>query len=115
MTLNLHRAGSQRKRAFAMLEYVMLVIILAAGLFTFRAYIQRSVQGQYRKAGESFGFARQYNPGASRECAFEGTTNTWYSQECFNNKVNCKTQTAETYDACVDAAKAACTLGCTSK
>ena len=78
MISNLRRANKMgRPRAFAMLEYVMLIIILAAALFTFRTYLQRAFQGQYRKAGESFGFLRQYNPGSSIDCAFDPETNSW--------------------------------------
>ena len=101
----------------------MLVIILAAALFTFRGYIQRALQGQYRKAGESFGFLRQYNPGASTDCAFDtwssnatGTpreVNAWYSQACFNNKsVRCNLNAQ--YDDCLGDVRLSCQQGCAS-
>jgi hypothetical protein len=91
----------------------MMVIILAAGLYTFRTYIQRGFQGQYRKAGESFGFTRQYNPGASRDCVMDTQT---YEKGCFNNKVlglRCGQKApGNEYDTCIEAAKTACKTGC---
>ena len=95
-----------------MLEYVILTTILLAGLYTIQHYIQRGYQGQMRKTGEPFGFTRQFNPGASRDCAYDSDLNLSYSTECFNNTVNCKTQTADTYQNCMDAAKTACGNGC---
>ena len=106
-------ASSKRRRAFATLEYVMLIIILAAGLYTFRNYIQRGFQGQYRRAGESFGFLRQYNPSASRDCA--SNNGTWYEQGCFNNQLlvlGCGRKAQADYDGCLQSARSACTAGC---
>lgn len=111
MTLNSCRAN-KRRRAFAMLEYVMLIIILLAGLFVGRSYVQRAFQGQYRKAGESFGYLRQYDPGASLDCTYDGI---WYSQACFNNKIlqkNCTHPETGTYDDCAWTVKVECKLGC---
>ena len=121
MMSNSFLVSSERRRAFATLEYVMLVIILAAGLYTFRNYIQRGFQGQYRRAGESFGFLRQYNPSASRDCT--SNNGTWYEQGCFNNQVvslRCgqkspsvvNGQTGSPYDDCINQARSACTAGC---
>ncbi len=73
-------------RAFATLEYVMLIIIIMAGLITFQVYIKRGMQGQYRKTGEGFGLLRQYNTGATKDCAYDPNIRIWYSQACLNNK-----------------------------
>ena len=77
------------KRAFAVIEYVMLITIVCAALIAFRVYIQRSLQGQYRKAGESAGLLRQYDPGATIDCVHEvgESYEITYSRACFNNKV----------------------------
>lgn len=83
----------------------MLFIITAAGLFIFKDYIQRGLQGQHRKAGESFGYTRQYNPGASTDCAYSSVAG-WYSQACYNNKIlSCRKSTSET---CSDEIKVKC-------
>jgi hypothetical protein len=131
MISSLHPVNDPR-RGFAVLEYVMLVLILAAGLYTFRSYIQRGFQGQYRRTGESFGFTRQYNPGASRECIIDTVT---YEKGCFENQVlkdwtkdgkvykGCRQAPATCialppaecvtyYDMCIEAAQKACTTGC---
>ena len=109
---------NKQRRAFAVLEYVMLVLILLMGLVGFRIYIERGFQGQFRKAGESFGFLRQYNPGASRDCAFEPSLGIWYETGCFNNEIirrRCKEEAAgPAYDLCIDDSKKACRMGCTS-
>ena len=116
------RPVNNGRRAFAVLEYVMMIIILAAGLYAFRNYIQRGFQGQYRKTGESFGFTRQYNPGASRDCAFDTDLKIWYEQGCFNNQIislgcarKSSTSTSSAlseYDTCMNQARTACTAGC---
>lgn len=109
---------TEQRRAFAVLEYVMLVLIIAAGLVGFRVYIERGFQGQHRKAGESFGFLRQYNPGASRDCSFDPVLGIWYEMGCFNNEIlrrACKREApGAPYDRCINDSKRACTTGCTS-
>jgi hypothetical protein len=117
MTLNLCRANKNRLHAFAVLEYVILITIVCAALFSFRGYIQRGLQGQYRKAGETFGFLRQYNPDATIDCAFDPDLNVWYSQACFNNRgqATAGRRTTREVVAADDAAKLACQLGCTPK
>jgi hypothetical protein len=118
MILNLFLAGNKGKkgsRAFAMLEYVMLLLILAIALVSFRGYLQRAFQGQYRKVGESFGFLRQYNPRNSLDCVFEPATGVWYSSACFNNKIladKCAYLSADDYKKCVYTAKIQCRTGC---
>jgi hypothetical protein len=102
----------------------MLIIILAGAFFSFRTYIQRGFQGQYRKAGESFGFSRQYAPGASRECLYDGPNSNqaplvtfWYSAECFKNQVwkqKCETLKPETRNTCIQNVKTACKMGCSA-
>jgi hypothetical protein len=103
--------GLKRKKAFAVLEYVVLIIIVLALVFGFRSYIQRGLQGQYRKVSETFGFLRQYNPEATIECAYDDQLNVWYAQACYNNKVlPCKS--SADYRSCVNGVKTGCQAGC---
>ena len=81
------KLSNKNQSAFTILEYALLLIILMAGLFTMRPYVQHAMQGQYRKAGEGFAFTRQYNPGASADCAYDDKLKIWYAQACFNNKI----------------------------
>ncbi len=121
MILNLFLAsnkGKKKCRAFAMLEYVMLLLILAIALVSFRGYIQRALQGQYRKTGESFGFLRQYNPRNSLDCVFDPGVGVWYSSACFNNKIladKCAYLSANDYKNCVFTAKVQCRAGCSTE
>ena len=46
----------------AMLEYVMVIVIVIVALVAFSRYMQQAMQGQYKKAGETFAFGRQYTP-----------------------------------------------------
>jgi hypothetical protein len=112
--------ANRPRRAFAVLEYVMMIIILATGLYMFRSYIQRGFQGQYRRTGESFGFTRQYNPGASRDCVMETLANATgpvtYEKGCFNNKIlalGCARKApGNSYDNCITGAQTGCTAPC---
>lgn len=100
-----------KRRAFAMLEYVMLIIIVMFGFLTFSTYIRRGLQGQYRKVGTSIGYGRQFSKQGTIDCISDG--GIWYAQACYDNKVlerNCKF--AADPVACVDGVKAACTAGC---
>ncbi len=104
----------KQEKAFAMLEYVVLIIIVLAVVFSFRSYIQRGLQGQYRKVSETFGFLRQYNPDATIECAYDDQLNVWYAQACYNNAVlPCKR--AADYRACVDGVKTGCQAACSNQ
>ena len=123
MICNSRLARNNARQAFAVMEYVMLCIILAAALYSFRYYIQRGFQGQYRRSGETFAFGRQYNPTASRDCAFDPAANSiWYETGCFNNEVikrGCAGKAPGTaagqYDDCIKQAKNACTAPCAFK
>ena len=105
--------SGNRRGAFAILEYVMLVTILMLALASFSTYIRRGLQGQYRKVGTSVAYGRQFAPHGTIDCAYDPGQRLWYAQACFDNKVlemKC-TQSAD-YDTCVNGVKAACTNGC---
>ncbi len=105
-----HKRVIARRRAFAVLEYVMLVIIVMFGLLAFSTYIRRGLQGQYRKVGTSVSFGRQFAAHGTIDCIHDGV---WYSQACFDNEVVAQKCTrAADYDACVSGVKSACTAGC---
>ncbi len=104
---------TQKQQAFAMLEYVLLMIVIITALAAFSSYIQRGMQGQYRKSGETFGYGRQYSAYASLECAFDDKANVWYSVACFNNQIlldHCKN--SADYFTCARGTMNKCTLGC---
>ena len=49
-----------------MLEYAVIIAIVAAVLLAMFAYARNTVQGQYRQAGDVFGGGRQYVPGVTQ-------------------------------------------------
>ncbi|MBF0569994.1 MAG: hypothetical protein HQL18_04395 [Candidatus Omnitrophica bacterium] len=61
-----------KSRAFAVLEYVALILILLWALSLMRPYIQNAVMGQYQKASETYSFGRQHLPSQTNE-----TYNRW--------------------------------------
>jgi Flp pilus assembly pilin Flp len=49
------------RRALSMIEYAMVIAIVAGALFAIGIYYQRAVHGRWRQAADIFGFGRQYN------------------------------------------------------
>ncbi len=103
------------RRAFAVLEYVMLAIIVMFGLLAFSTYIRRGFQGQYRKVGTSISFGRQFAAHGTLDCAYDPAQKIWYAQACYDNEVlarNCAHANEADYDACISGVRSACTAGC---
>jgi len=59
-------AGKQNSRSNmlrkfnAILDYVILIVILAIVMATMGKYIKRGLMGKYRETGDAFGYGRQY-------------------------------------------------------
>jgi Flp pilus assembly pilin Flp len=99
----------------AMIEYVVLLLAILTALISFSYYVKRSLQGNYRKAGENFGYGREYSPTATLECAYDDKSGLWYSTACFHNKVVAfKCKDTVDYFSCATQAMGACTTGCTN-
>lgn len=101
-------------KASATIEFAVLFILVLAALFTFRDYIVRGIQGNYKRMGESVSFHRQYNSYAtiSCRCDFAGSCDeegncedarSCYDEMCFDG-YGC-----EGFDEkCITDAKAMC-------
>ena len=78
-------------KAFSVIEYALLFVIIIGAFLIMRNYIQRGLNGTWAKSGQTFGFGRQYDPQKSIECAFDEQANVWYDHNCFENyyKQNC--------------------------
>jgi hypothetical protein len=84
----------RRKKAFAIMEYFVLFVILMTAFLTFKDYILRGMAGKWKSAADQFGHGRQYHPTDSVECAYESFFNpvantysgTWYDVTCVENK-----------------------------
>ncbi|MEI8011525.1 MAG: hypothetical protein WCI27_03445 [Candidatus Omnitrophota bacterium] len=103
----------RKERAFSLLEYLVLLLVVITTLVAFSGYMQHALHGQYRKTGETIGYLRQYSRTATVECAYDYDLNAWYAQSCFDNIVivnGCKR--AADFQACITNVKRSCTAGC---
>ncbi|MBF0386472.1 MAG: hypothetical protein HQL20_01290 [Candidatus Omnitrophica bacterium] len=101
------------KKAFALVEYMVLIIVVISCLLAFRGYIQRAYQGQMATAGESFAFGRQYDPNDTIACVYDDKEDIWYSQACYDHQhavSGCKSSI--NYILCTNTAMHACLNGC---
>lgn len=107
---------SGTRKAFSLLEYVVLLLVVLTVLISFRGFLQRSLQGQYRKVGETIGFLRQYSPRATIDCAYDDMLHIWYSQACFDNELLAAGCTRSTsFNTCAGSVKAACQAACSGQ
>lgn len=70
------------KKAFSVVEYIVLCVIIIGAFLIMRDYIQRGFFGLWGQAGQSFGFGRQYDSQKSIDCAFDDQLNLWYDRNC---------------------------------
>ncbi|MFH0753760.1 MAG: hypothetical protein V2A70_04275 [Candidatus Omnitrophota bacterium] len=101
------RLNFNKKQAFAFIEYLMFIVVFLVMFASFQSYIRRALNGQYRKAGESFAFGRQHSAPATIKCAYNDQIDTWYSVPCFNNK-NLVCKTTRNLETCEQASMSAC-------
>ena len=71
------------KKAFSVVEYAMVFVIVIGAFLVMRSYIQRGIFGMQARAGQSFAFGRQYDPQKTIECGFDG--GIWYDINCFKS------------------------------
>jgi hypothetical protein len=70
------------KKAFSVIEYAVLLVILIGAFLVMRNYMQRGVYSMWGQAGQSFAFGRQYDSQKTVECAFDEQSNLWYDRNC---------------------------------
>jgi Flp pilus assembly pilin Flp len=51
-----------KNRGFSVIEYGLLIAIVAAGLIAAAVYLKRGIMGKWRQAGDTFGQGRQFDP-----------------------------------------------------
>jgi Flp pilus assembly pilin Flp len=54
------------KQAQSILEYVVLIGVVAAALIVVGVYYKRAVQGKFRAGGDMLGGGEQYQPGVTQ-------------------------------------------------
>ena len=70
-------------KAFSIIEYAILIVIIVGAYLVMQSYIQRGIFGNWGQTGQSFGFGRQYDPQKTIECAYDEQSNLWYDRNCF--------------------------------
>ena len=71
-----------RKKAFSVVEYMILFVIVAGALYIMKPYLQRGIFGQWQQTGQSFAWGRQYDSQKSIDCSFDQQSNLWYDRNC---------------------------------
>ena len=71
------------KKAFALIEYALLMVLIISAFLVMRHYIQRGLFGKWGESGQSFAYGRQYDPQKTIECSFDQQSNLWYDRNCF--------------------------------
>ena len=81
-----------------MIEYTLVIVIVIGALLAMQKYIVRGFAGQWKRAGDSFGYEKQYDPKLTTRCAWldDKEYSKWYQVECFDDKI--KTY----FDPCLD-------------
>jgi hypothetical protein len=74
------------KKAFSVVEYTVLFIIVVGAFLIMRSYIQRGIYGEWGRSGQSLAFGRQYDPQKSIECGFDEQSNLWYDHNCVESQ-----------------------------
>ena len=60
------RAKGYLNRGFLSLEYAFLIAVVVVALIALSVYLRRALCGKWRDAGDTFGYGRQYDQGATR-------------------------------------------------
>ena len=89
------------KKAFSVVEYTVLFVIIIGPFIIMRTYIQRGVFGMWGQSGQSFAFGRQYDSQKTIECDFDEQSNVWYDHNCAQSQCNGVSD-------CIESAVASC-------
>ena len=71
------------RKAFSVVEYTVLFVIIMSAFFYLRPYIQRGIFGMWGQSGKGFAFGRQYDAQKSIECNFDAQSGKWYDLNCY--------------------------------
>jgi len=74
------------KKAFSVLEFTVLFVIVIGAFLIMRNYIQRGMYGQWGKSGQSFAFGRQFDSQRSIECSYDEVSGLWYDHNCVESQ-----------------------------
>lgn len=51
-----------RRKGLSVIEYAILIAMVAAALLAMQSYIRKAICGRWRQAADSIGFGMQYQP-----------------------------------------------------
>ncbi len=89
------------KKAFSVIEYMLLFVIVIGAFLAMRTYIQRGVFGMWQQSGQSLAYGRQYDSQKTIECDFDQQSGVWYDH-------NCAQSLCSGNSACIESAVASC-------
>lgn len=76
-----------QNKGFAIMEYMVVLMILVGAMFVFKDYIIRGITGRWKSTSDQMGFGRQYEPQDTVECSYDYEFGQgWYDVTCFDNK-----------------------------
>ncbi len=73
-------------KAFSVIEYSIFIILIITALYVSKDFISRAIMGHWQAAGDTFAFGRQYDATHTMECSYDGESNKWYEQGCFDQR-----------------------------
>ncbi len=87
------------RKGYSTVEILVTITVILMVLVGFRGYIQRSLTGRWKSAGDTFGQTKQYDPrgfgvagetGGTLDCFFDQSTQNWINEDCYRaNNCDC--------------------------
>ena len=82
-------SSKNKKKAQAILEYIVLLLFVIGAILVFQKYVARAISGRWKAVGDSFGSGRQFDPNRTKQCGYDAIyTNQWYDVVCYDNRCN---------------------------
>ncbi len=111
------------RKGYSTVEMLVTITVILMVLIGFRGYIERSLTGRWKAAGDTFGQTKQYDPrgfgvagetGGTLDCFMDQPTGNWIMEDCYRaRKCDCTFIRADgtalpEYATSCTACKAAC-------
>lgn len=86
----IQRIRMHNKKGAGVIEYVLLTVLLASGLYVMKDTISRAIFSRFKSSGDSFAFGRQYDAKRSTVCKTDLTNagaEISYDEDCYTKLV----------------------------
>jgi len=92
----MHR--KEKKLGQAVIEYILLIALIASTFIIFQKYIARAFSGRWKGVGQSLTGGKYFDPQATYECVYDQRLGVWYPEICFSQSCAdlCRSQQNET-------------------